>query len=294
MSIPGNEGRVCDAVVRLLEARTGTFRSEIRHPERDGVGPPVDLRLRLGSQEYAIEHSQIEALPGQIHTAVEFGRFINPVIDELSGLLPGPAVYDLDFPFNARLGVPPAQLEQIRRDFIEWIRVHALELHEKNPERPTREKNPRECNDRYRGTPPGFPYEVTLRRKAHWSTSGVHDGVLLPTRIVKEDVETRRVDRLWKTLDRKCPKLHTCKEQGARTVLVLEDNDIALSNHVLIEDGLAGLLEERADLPDEIYLVESSVKTWGVRIIKCDEAIFPEQDWTNFDSADLIDITGNA
>lgn len=294
MSIPNNEGKACDAVVRLLETRTGTVRVEVCHPERDGIGPPVDLRLKLGPQDYAIEHSQVEALPGQIHTGAEFAQFIRPVIDELSGMLPGPAVYDLYFPFNARLGVPPAQLERIRRNFIEWIRVHAQELHERNPQRPTKEKNPRGFNDQYRGTPPGMPYEVTLRREAHWSMSGKHDGVLLPSRFAPEDVERQRVDRLRTALDRKCPKLHRCKEEGARTVLVLEDNDIALSNHVLIEEGLAGLLEERADLPDEIYLVESSVKTWGVRIIKYDGDFFPEQDWTDFDSADLIDITGGA
>ena len=41
---PNNEGKVCDAVVRFLEMRTGETRTDIRHPENDGVGPPVDLR----------------------------------------------------------------------------------------------------------------------------------------------------------------------------------------------------------------------------------------------------------
>ena len=49
MYIPDNEGKTCDAVVRLLEKLTGETRKSIRNPEEDGVGPPIDLRLRLGT-----------------------------------------------------------------------------------------------------------------------------------------------------------------------------------------------------------------------------------------------------
>ena len=61
MNNPDNEGKVCDAVVRFIEKRTGAIRTQIRYPERDGVGPPVELRLKLDAQEYAIEHTQIES-----------------------------------------------------------------------------------------------------------------------------------------------------------------------------------------------------------------------------------------
>ena len=40
MHISKKEGKACDAVVRLLEMRTGEARADIRHPERDGIGPP--------------------------------------------------------------------------------------------------------------------------------------------------------------------------------------------------------------------------------------------------------------
>ena len=88
MAIQNNEGKACDAVVKLLEKRTGKNRADVSHPEKIGIGPPVELRLRLGKQSYAIEHTQIEAFEGQIHTAEEFGQFISPVTNELSGRLP--------------------------------------------------------------------------------------------------------------------------------------------------------------------------------------------------------------
>ena len=81
MHIPDNEGKACDAVVRLLEVQTGDARTDIRHPEKDGVGPPVDLRLRLGAQEYAIEHTRIEPFENQIKTGLVFKQ-INDCIGE--------------------------------------------------------------------------------------------------------------------------------------------------------------------------------------------------------------------
>ena len=34
--------------------------------------PPVDLRMRLGSREYTLRHTQIEAFPGRVQTADAF------------------------------------------------------------------------------------------------------------------------------------------------------------------------------------------------------------------------------
>jgi hypothetical protein len=249
------------------------------------------LCFRLGTQSYAIEHTQIEAFAGQIRTGEELGQLIGPVIDELSGKLPKPGVYPLYFPTDARVQSNADALQGIRSDFIKWVRKHARHLHARNPEQPTRERNPHGIDEQYRATPPSFPYEVTLRRSAHWSLSSRHDGVLLSGRLAPGDVEACRTVRLQRALDRKCPKLQRCKEEGARTILVLEDGDIFLSNYVLIGDALADLLAEHSDLPDEIYLVETVLDRWDVRLLKCDEKIFPGEDWIEFDSAQLNDIT---
>ena len=64
------EGKACDAVVRAIEKRTGKIRTHLRRPEVDGVGPPVDLRLNIGAQEFAIEHTLIEPFENQIKMEV--------------------------------------------------------------------------------------------------------------------------------------------------------------------------------------------------------------------------------
>ena len=99
-----------------------------------------------------------------------------------------------------------------------------------------------------------------------------------------------RATRLRQALNRKCPKLQRCKEEGARTILVLEDGDIALSNYALIWECLACLLRERQDVPDEIYLVDTSLKRWDVRPMKCDDECWPMEGWTEFHVDDLMDL----
>lgn len=290
--MPSNEGKACDAVLKLLEQETGQRRADVRHPEIDGRGPPVDLRLKLGGQEYAIEHTQIEAFEGQIRTAEEFGRVITPVTEELSGTLPGPAVYYLHFPLDARLGIKAGKLDGVRRSLVEWVQEQAQRLHDKNPDRPTREKNPSGFKDCHEGVPPGFPYSVTLHRKAHWAHSVRHDGVLVVSRIAPEDVEKLRKPRLQQALDRKLPKLYDCKQEGARTVLVLEDGDIALTDYVRVSQVLSELLIECTKPADQIYLVETITNVWAVRRLKDGDGIMFEGDWSEFDSAELTDITG--
>ena len=53
MSIPNNEGKACDAVVRFLEKLTGKTRSDMSRPEMDMSIPEdrrVALLLNLGAQ----------------------------------------------------------------------------------------------------------------------------------------------------------------------------------------------------------------------------------------------------
>ena len=91
---------------------------------------------------------------------------------------------------------------------------HAQRLHDLHPERPTREENPRGFEDRHRGVPPGFPYEMTLVRESHWSLSPQHDGVLLVARVAPDEVEALRTMRIFPI---SCPNyrwaIHVSKKQ---------------------------------------------------------------------------------
>ena len=114
--MPRNEGKACDAAVKCIEQRTGKKRNDIRLPEKDHVGPPVELRLKIGTQEYAIEHTQIEAFEGQISGGVSLEHLARPIKKALCGKLPGPAIYTIFFPPDCELIVNKPNLKNTKRN----------------------------------------------------------------------------------------------------------------------------------------------------------------------------------
>ena len=281
-----NEGKACDAAVRVLEQRTDATRADIRRPEKDRVGPPADLRLQLGTQEYAIEHTQIEAFKRQIATGVSLMQLIDPVKQALCGELPGPPIYEMIFPIDPSLDVTETGLEQLQKNLIKWVCKNAQLLH---------------GQDSITAKPPGFPYEITLQCIALSPSSGRKPGMLGAKRRAPDDIEVLRSKRLKQALRKKCPKLQDCKEEGARTVLVLESDDIALTEDSGVGKALAGLQEELADelqFPDEIYFIETDLEQgpWLVWPMKYDDKFRPVEDWTGWTHTEfcvdtLIDLT---
>ena len=80
------------------------------------------------------------------------------------------------------------------------------------------------------------------------------------------DLEQQRADRLKTTCERKSPKLAKWKrDAGARTVLVLEANDMSLTSHLLVADALAPAEATTPDAPDEVFMVSTDLdQIWWV------------------------------
>ena len=296
--IPNNEGKVCDAVVRLLEDRTGQKRADLSLPEVDGVGPPVDLRLRLGAQEFAVEHTLIESFEGQIKTGVVFSEIKGHVGRVLSGRLPRPAFYQLQVPVNVSLPKKVAQRNLVLDTLVDWIRECAECMDRRNQGRTKEWHNPVRSDDCIREIPPGFACGMVLRRWPDAVLLGREPGDLGAISISPEDeeLEKLRAKRLKRAYSDKCPKLERAKAEGARTVLVLENEDIALASFDLIGDLIPMLLAERKTAPDEIYLVETHTNPWLAWPMKHGaqhwlSAGLSEWKPTRFDNAELNDLS---
>jgi len=106
----------------------------------------------------------------------------------------------------------------------------------------------------------GIP--LTLKLRVHWSEKGRHDGALFLSRVVGEDVETLRAQRIRIALNKKLPKLRACSEEGDICFLILEWSDIALSNQVVIAEALEAELTGRVFWPDYILLADTSCDAW--------------------------------
>ena len=291
-----NEGKACDAVLRLLERRSCEPRADLRFPDRDRVGPPVELRARLGAQEYAIEHTRIEPFPGQIRTGKQFSQLVAPVQEAVSGTLPGPAYYELLFPLDPSLNEPSHRLVEHVETLVHWVRKEAGPLYMRSRAALASERSPRYFRESTTGTPPGFPYPVTLCCSLGIAPAGHRWGGLSCARIAPGDdrLECLRAKRLRQALCDKCPKLDRCRDEGARTVLVLESDDIALTDQSSVRALLPDLLAKRSDVPDEIYLVVTQVDSWLVYPMKVgDEVLFSEEVpiFDVFEKKDLVDLT---
>ena len=123
---------MCDAVVRHLEKWTGESRSDIRHPETEGVGPPVELSLQLGDQHYAIEHTRIEAFDNQIKAGISIREIDNYIKKWFTEPLPGPAYYELQVPLDVCLPAKRKERERLLSSLGDWIQESAHCMQERN------------------------------------------------------------------------------------------------------------------------------------------------------------------
>ena len=275
MIVPKNEGKICDAVVKALEKWTGAPRREVRRPETDGVGPPVDLRLKLGDQDYAIEHTRIESFENQIGVDTIAAAIVRHIKEKIPYPFPSSAYYELQFPLGLRLPKGKRKRARALAALVAWVRAAERTLHKRNAIRLLPVLNPHMANDWIPGTPDGFDCEFRL---LHWAVvplMGAKPGTLGFRFILPDDREGMLERRLRRSFAKKCPKLEECKHEGARTALVLESGTPGLRSFAFRGDLLPSVLASGASAPDEIFLVETHGDQWWVWPLKRDEGYWP-------------------
>lgn len=254
--LASNEDRVCEAIVAMLERELKAAREDLTFPERDGSGPPVEMRLTLRGQSFAIEHTLLEPFPGAINAGLAFAELAEDLRTRLHGTMPAPGTYELIFPVDPASRRHRRTYSALRARIEEWVIAAAQEMQAECPERLPRDVSPRGYFERRSTAIEGL--DLVLRRRVHWSESGKHDGSLFLTRSIGDDLEEQRRARLAAALAKKLPKLSACKAEGDHTVLILEYSDIALTNHGLVAEHLEALWSERSDWPDEVVIVDTT------------------------------------
>ena len=113
--------------------------------------------------------------------------------------------------------------------------------------------------------------------------------------LTPNDIEPARRDRLCKVCDDKYPKLAAWKlTEVARTVLVLEDRDIQLTNEQNVYEALLQAERARADAPDEVYVVNTTVDNpwWVTCLRRTGKTYYDEGErFWEVDSATLVALT---
>jgi hypothetical protein len=272
-----NERKICDAVARVLEERAGMKRSGARTPEKDGQGAPVEYRFDLGASNYALEHTIVEAFDRQIHSGVDFNALVNPIIETISDTLPKPGVYYVTFPLDATDRVKRKDFPAFQAAVVGWVRNAASRLYAQQMQMVPGERYGKDFS--LRETPDGVSFELHMIRSLFRDIPPKANGRLILSRFAPKDREGLRGTRMQRALDAKCPKLRDCKEEGARSILILENNDIALTNHIAVGNAVRELLGGREDVPDEIFLVDTCLgDEWTVWSLYRDGVFWPDEE----------------
>jgi hypothetical protein len=204
----------------------------------------------------------------------------------VAGALPSTEHFELHIPLKATHGLKGAVIRRIHEVLVPWIK-------ETGPSLPIAQLG-------WYVTPIkavsllGVPFPVSLHR----CETGGFPGRFSIRHIQTGDPEEDRLSRVQEACERKFPKLAAWKrDQGARTVLILEENDIQLTNAQRVADAVLQVEQTIPHKPDEIYLVSSAVENpwwiWSLRIDERDYYDFSraQECISEVDPKTLVDIT---
>jgi hypothetical protein len=283
-----NEGKVCDAIVRRLEEREQQARAGLRWPEQENHKSPVEVAFMLGDQLYALEHTGIEPFQGHVRMEAQTERLFAPITNALKDSLGTDALFELYLPVNSLDGRKPAELHAIQEAIIEWVKATAPII----PKRPFPD---------FRGTPVGpvkpanVPFDLSLCR----FEPPIVPGRYFQIKHTVDNIAKLRADRMQAAIDKKFPKLVAWKKNdSAKSILVLEQNDIQLTNPSIVADTYLPLAQARADRPDETYLVASCMgPNWWMWPILIDDRSYydiarsDDAGYWEFDPSKLVALT---
>jgi hypothetical protein len=247
-----NEGKVCEAIVQRLEQRLKAPCVDMRWPEDEQHPHPVEIAFTVAGQLFALEHTGIEPFKGHVQMDAEAERLFKPIVDALKDALGTSAVFELMIPANALQGRKMTEVRSIQRALIDWVKATA-------PTVPPQPYGDYKKTSVGRVAVPGVPFAVSLYRFAPALVAGHHFQI---THLVQNSEQLRK-DRIRASVEKKFPKLAAWKrDHNARTILVLEDNDIQLTNQAIVTETFLPLALARSDRPDETYVVASCMDPW--------------------------------
>ncbi len=272
--LPLNEGKACDAIIRLIEARDNAQRSNLHlhdaHPDPDRR---VELTFELGAALYAMEHTSIEPFADFMQMNGASSRLFEPIRRRVSPVVPAGEVWEMHIPLGALTGRDNKDLRRIQDALAHHVITTA-------PQVPIRSYADY-IGDLRPVTPPNVPFLVNLYR---FGSLGLPSRFDIVHTVPGSSKETLRRERLLLACRKKFPKLAAWKRSDcARTILILEDNDIQLTNQVLVADAFLPLAMARDDRPDETYMIMTCAEPWYVWPILID-------DKTYFDRPDHFEV----
>ncbi len=251
-----NEEVCCAAVRRFQSKRIGEVIDVVGRPDQtERRKKAVEQLWASQSRRYAVEHTRVEAFEGQIHDGANFMKLLGAVETALNGLVPGR--FRLAIPVGAA-SKKPLNVRDAQMELTQWV----LDISKTMADEQV----------------------VVLRSRflecdVHLMKAHSRESRLIALRAWDPvDGDKRRVERIRRALEAKIPKLlNDAKESGSESVLVLESNDIALSNVFEVAAAFKAACEGLTSLPDLVFLTETDAGMPHVWIVKDGDVMLPHE-----------------
>lgn len=242
-----------------------------RPDHQDRSSKACDMIAELGNCRLAIEHTSIQSMPNQRDKS--FRNFFDPLEQELSGRMPKPGRFFLYVHADAAAKLKQKTREETRNRIRDWC-LEQADILELDPPRHYTEVQP-----------VGVPFELLLCRERL-------DGDFRVRQIVPKDLEAKRSEVLYQSLEKRGQKVAGYRLQGYRTILLLEDGvyDLSLGNEQSISQALVEAASDfqTEQLPDEVYLITTITKEWWFYRLRLEEPIVEKLGVWNSDTESIL------
>ena len=235
------------ALLRMyLEQREGQNIIRTSSPDREvRTTKACDAILEGGGISYAVEHTSLDSYLRQRLDTARFRRVLASLEQRLREKLPDHV--EVDVPVHA---IPAGIDWQVLSRLIEsWIVTNLDRL---------------PYDQRVEVQIPGVPFALGVRRER-----AAGPGSLFGMRVAPADLRDQRSQVLAERIHAKSEVLSHYKVQDYRAVLIIETDDIALSDRSTIcEDFQKAVKIQEPSAIDDVFLIETDTKPWCVTPLK--------------------------
>jgi len=201
-----------------------------------------DAIVSIGVKKAAIEHTSIDCYQSEREEEALFLKLFNPVKEALERELkvPGKFVISTD----AKINLKGFDYDEVRPLIIKSCLQKAKTLKFGSPET---------APDHFTILKiPEIPFDIKLTR---WKGN---NSVNLCCHSL-EEIQTELMSVLNKAIESRGKKVSQYRNEGFRTALLIESQDMQLTNSSMIGQAFFGIIKNfpEMDLPDEIYLINT-------------------------------------
>ena len=238
-----NEGKCCDAVLHRIETKLGVTRSNVRSPESDrDPAARVELVCEIGGRSFALEHTRIEPFDGFFRLHGQAAWQVDPITHAVSSKVASGETWQLVMPLQALDELDSDKLCRVQAAIVEWILSNAP-IMAIAPDA----YYPRSLAWTYL---PNVPVRFRLDR---WMNATKEAVFQIGHAMEHGKLEPLRQKRIRRACTDRLGKLREWGRRGARTILILENNDMRSTNEALVFHALEVVSHEFEFWPDQIY-----------------------------------------